>query len=1470
MSTPTRTTPGPPPTNATSTDSPSPSSPSPTPRVSGQWPGFRPPSIDAPAASRRTRNSSGANSIDSTDASPDHHVTSPSTHGNFITRMLSPAPQPTPEDRPQLWPPPSMILMDGLGSRSSRSSRKSTAGTSPEDPAPQKRSRSQPRPKSFQFGPSKRTSSSGTSSPDPAARDPGPVIPLSASRGQENAMSGELEHLMALNNRGSLSVQRAAADHAPTKEERELQRLVDMNNRRSLSTQRASMDNHRPATHEEDAPGSVLRTSVTGTPPRAASPQPAALFNRRSVGPASPRIDVHSPALPAESPAPPTDDDLLKLLEKNGRGQLSQQRSGVDVAAAASEKEIQRILDAANRLSIDSQRAAAPTEERRASFRPPAHLAAPTSVMSQSVEGEIDALMDRNNRGSLGNQRAGPGLSQSAKAEAELERLVGLTGRGSLDNQRGEAPAAVPRDVVGELEKLVAGSARGSLEVQRASVGVRSEVGKEKWGPTSSPTRLAAEEPLTSPVSELRSAILRDIHTSLAASPTTPTAAPSPPTRSAPGSPPTRSAPGSPGRPPPLPREGSPPPPDAPSVPPVSPFALPGESRADRIALLVRQHKESSRDAVTGVTVIPRRTASMGVGLEDGDPATPATPGAESSVGASPVENVELGLPPSGGFGREAVAGKETVASPKEETPVTPAAPVDYKSLPPAEVASRLFHLSLPGVGKDKVCQIVGKGDEFHAQVLHHYMEMYEFYGMTLDSAFRHLCAHLYLTGETQMVDRILYRFSKRTPGKDIVYGILFSLVLLNTDLHIANAGTARKMQRKTFVKNTSDLIDKMITDDDAVRDAIAGLGSDGAKRWKRDIENLLKDLYTSVKDNRILQRPGDPNPADAHRSASPDHAGFGGAGILRRSNSVGRKTLKTSRSSFLPTTGSLSSPGGLMAGGGGSPTSGVGTFLRGTAAAAFAAASSAAAGERKASDPGAPSAAAAAAAAQGLSAESLKESRYSLGSHGSLGGSGQILSSADNSVASISNLRDGVDSTRTTPTSVGPGSVGSPAGPVRRPSFSSESSGGGGGGALGVGPFGMGAGGAAGGSTVFNGREGVTLEGLMIRKHLTDHNETRARNRRWAKVWCVMAIDDERGVELTMFKVDPGVGDGEINFDDREVGDYGRPLPGDENGGSSQDLERKSSDSGPVKKVLRIANQPPVVFNLLHSIATPLKSPGYSPSRPFVFSLLLNNNSSHLFQCPTPEAVVEWTRTLNYWAARRSKEPLRGAISSADYGWNFAAEERRRRERLEEAGVATGPGSANSSAGSVAEGAGGSEGALESPTSSPWSARKNKVEDWTPPSGTGMMVSALSEEMQLASMRRQVDALSKDLEEHASYKKPMERQYAFNLSLKSKALANWHRRQKYLTLEYDRYSTYVQVLRTSVTEKQRRLLDDFSTGAGDAGAMSDGEGYGFRKGSLGRNVRGRRKVGRASFSTMDSVSSAEGEEGDVLAGLKE
>lgn len=76
---------------------------------------------------------------------------------------------------------------------------------------------------------------------------------------------------------------------------------------------------------------------------------------------------------------------------------------------------------------------------------------------------------------------------------------------------------------------------------------------------------------------------------------------------------------------------------------------------------------------------------------------------------------------------------------------------------------------------------------------------------------------------------------------KDILYAIVFSIVLLNTDHHIVNVAMnyKRKMPRKAFLKNTLDLIEDMISKDEKIRTDVS-LDAETAAKWKKDIRDKI------------------------------------------------------------------------------------------------------------------------------------------------------------------------------------------------------------------------------------------------------------------------------------------------------------------------------------------------------------------------------------------------------------------------------------------------------------------------------------------------------------------------------------------------------------------------------------------------------------------------------------------------------
>ncbi|GAW00510.1 sec7-like domain belongs to guanine nucleotide exchange factors [Lentinula edodes] len=126
------------------------------------------------------------------------------------------------------------------------------------------------------------------------------------------------------------------------------------------------------------------------------------------------------------------------------------------------------------------------------------------------------------------------------------------------------------------------------------------------------------------------------------------------------------------------------------------------------------------------------------------------------------------------------------------------------------ELASRCWNEDEEFLGKEKIAEWLGGIGRINKSALQHYISNFDFSGLRLDVAFRRLCAKLYLKAETQQVDRILEEFSRRywecNPNtlygsSNLVHAVAYSLLLLNTDLHVADLTS--RMSRSQFVRNT-------------------------------------------------------------------------------------------------------------------------------------------------------------------------------------------------------------------------------------------------------------------------------------------------------------------------------------------------------------------------------------------------------------------------------------------------------------------------------------------------------------------------------------------------------------------------------------------------------------------------------------------------------------------------------------------
>lgn len=148
--------------------------------------------------------------------------------------------------------------------------------------------------------------------------------------------------------------------------------------------------------------------------------------------------------------------------------------------------------------------------------------------------------------------------------------------------------------------------------------------------------------------------------------------------------------------------------------------------------------------------------------------------------------------------------------------------------------------------------------------------------------------------------------------------------------------------------------------------------------------------------------------------------------------------------------------------------------------------------------------------------------------------------------------------------------------------------------------------------------------EGILKHKHHLESVDKKAKDRAWSECFAVV----EKGyMRLFSFSMNSKSVRNKSKF---------RPSAGGVVGGGNWMDNAEALD----------------IFPLRQTIASALPPPGYSKTRPHVWALSLPTGAVHLFQVGTPDIVREFVSTANYWSARLSKEPLTGGVSSMEYGW--------------------------------------------------------------------------------------------------------------------------------------------------------------------------------------------------------------------------
>ncbi|KAF1920274.1 hypothetical protein BDU57DRAFT_544015 [Ampelomyces quisqualis] len=221
--------------------------------------------------------------------------------------------------------------------------------------------------------------------------------------------------------------------------------------------------------------------------------------------------------------------------------------------------------------------------------------------------------------------------------------------------------------------------------------------------------------------------------------------------------------------------------------------------------------------------------------------------------------------------------------------------------------------------------------------------------------------------------------------------------------------------------------------------------------------------------------------------------------------------------------------------------------------------------------------------------------------------------------------------------------------------------------------------------------------------------------------------------------------------------------------------------------------------FPLRQTIASALPPPGYSKTRPHVFALSLPNGAVHLFQVGTPDIVREFVCTTNYWSARLSKEPLTGGVSSMEYGWgeNVINPALIRQDSSPSVQGHMPRPSVTSSLRSSIDHASGSTPKARLP------GDKITLSDWSPPP-CSMMASSLMEVDQLRALIDYVKNIESELGYHNELRAPLLITFSPRHPNAARAMANWERKSQYLLREIVKFRTYIDTLTAAQVQKQK------------------------------------------------------------------
>ncbi|CAK7265628.1 hypothetical protein SEPCBS119000_001610 [Sporothrix epigloea] len=761
--------------------------------------------------------------------------------------------------------------------------------------------------------------------------------------------------------------------------------------------------------------------------------------------------------------------------------------------------------------------------------------------------------------------------------------------------------------------------------------------------------------------------------------------------------------------------------------------------------------------------------------------------------------------------------------------------------------ALNIYEGSEDFIQKEKAAAWMGEEGPIRQRTLQAYMDLYDFRNQSIVNALREVCSRLILRAETQQVDRILVCFSKRwctcNPNHgfkslDVVHTICYSIMLLNTDLHLADIES--KMTRAQFIKNTLTSILHTLSESapDVKERSIYGAPHGGRRpsieqdrnlavsalpprsesslghhddcgplvkapvegsmrSWESQMDIVLKIIYTSIRDERLPLFGADTSAGNS--SQVPNQSSLSVKNMLRRTPSALSKAPSESQASLRGRVAESNARAGSSRW-----TSKSRSRVRGPGTGFGAAASGLTIGNgfsssRTSFEDGnsiwSPTLSSATWSRQSLGRTQTSMSMESFGSSFGRGEYQQSIGFA-NALSQAIIREDNVSTAA---------SIISDQQSIHREynSLLDDE------------------------SLELAGPPWIK-EGMVVHKHHLDGMDKKARDRNWTEVFAVV----QKGyMSLFSFASSKSL---RVKHRSRNATVAKGAVVG---GGNWQD---NATNVGS--------------FSLKQTLASALPPPGYSRQRPYVWALSLPTGAVHLFQVGTPEICREFVTTANYWSARLSTHPLVGGISNIEYGWGEGI--------VNNALVNVIKSESTTALPSTAVGAvGGTHGPYPPSASRPGSAAAGRVSmqsrssfrsgsfdfghmrsgsassvltstnngvtggaggigsvgnrqgklpgdrihiaEWAPPTQS-LRASNAAEPQQLQTLLAYVHGIENELKSHNALRSPMLLAFTPRGHNASKAMANWERKSSYLLREIVKYRTYVDCL----TEAERRRGD--------------------------------------------------------------